>query len=177
VPKTHPKSTEQSVGLARSAFERQYRDLHRFLLRRLSSPSEAADLVQDVFLRLLCVRRADLVREPQAYIYGIAAHVLHEFRVRTKNRCVRFDSQLLERLELDLANESSSEDLAERLATVRELETALAQLSPTHQAVLLLQKRDGMSREEVAQALGLSVHTVKKYVFQAMAQLRACWPV
>jgi len=30
----------------------------------------------------------------------------------------------------------------------------LARLSPTHQAVLLLQKRDGMSREEVARALG-----------------------
>jgi len=175
VPEPKPKATEQS-GLARSAFETQYRDLHRFLLRRLSSPSDAADLMQDVFLRLLRIRRVDLVRQPRAYVYGIAAHVLHEFRVRAQNQRVKFDSRLLEQLEQDPSNESSTEDLADRLARLTELETALARLSPTHQAVLLLQKRDGMSREEVARALGLSVHTVKKYVFQAMAQLRASWP-
>jgi len=83
VPEPKPKATEQS-GLARSAFETQYRDLHRFLLRRLSSPSEAADLMQDVFLRLLCIRRVDLVRHPRAYVYGIAAHVLHEFAFELK---------------------------------------------------------------------------------------------
>lgn len=171
-----PKAMALPADVARSTFETQHRDLHRFLMRRMARPREAADLVQEVFLRLLRVRRTDLVREPQAYIYGIATRVLHEHYIRAKHQRVTYDSRLLERLERDPSHASEGEDLADRLAATRQIEKALAQLSPTHQAVLLLHKRDGMSREEVAQALDLSVHTVKKYVFQAMAQLRTNWP-
>ena len=163
-----------AARFAASAFEKHYRELHRSLVRRLPRTQDANDVIQEVFLRVLRLPRTELVRTPQAYVYGIASHVVHELRIRTQHERVMFDSHALEHL-AEQPQELSPDELAERLGVQRQLEHALTRLSPTHQAVLLLHKRDGLSREEVAQALGLSAHTVKKYIFQALAQLRAEW--
>jgi RNA polymerase sigma-70 factor (ECF subfamily) len=62
--------------------------------------------------------------------------------------------------------------MAERLNLQQQIDRALAQLPPTHAAVLLCHKRDGLSDEEVAEKLGLSIHTVEKYVTQAKSKIR-----
>jgi len=62
--------------------------------------------------------------------------------------------------------------VAERLEVQDRLERALEQLSPTHQLVLLLVKRDGLSYAEAAKISGLSIHTIEKYLVEARAQLR-----
>jgi RNA polymerase sigma factor (sigma-70 family) len=167
-------SAQDAASLARTAFTRHYAELHRFLLRRLARPQDAADLMQEIFLRILRVERSELVRKPMAYVYGIASHVVYEFRLRGRQERVTFDSEIVEQT-AEHPPQVSGDELLERLISERQVEQALRQLSPTHQAVLILHKRDGLSREEVAQHLGLSVHTVKKYVCQAMALLRANW--
>ena len=40
-------------------------------------------------------------------------------------------------------------------------------------AVFVLRKRDGLSYTEIARALDISVHTVKKYLARAVAQCRS----
>lgn len=40
------------------------------------------------------------------------------------------------------------------------------------QAILILKKRDGLSRAEIAKQLGISVHTVKKHLLKAVAWCR-----
>jgi DNA-directed RNA polymerase specialized sigma24 family protein len=40
------------------------------------------------------------------------------------------------------------------------------------QAVLILQYRDGLSYEEIAERLGVTTHAVKKYVMQGLALCR-----
>ena len=49
----------------------------------------------------------------------------------------------------------------------------LHRLPPAHRNVLVLRKRDGMSYQEIAAELNISVHTVKKYLFQASARMAA----
>ena len=46
----------------------------------------------------------------------------------------------------------------------------MSQLPTAHQLVLLLVKRDGLSYAEAAQAAGLSIHTIEKYVVEAQGQ-------
>ncbi|HEX7113962.1 MAG TPA: sigma-70 region 4 domain-containing protein, partial [Steroidobacter sp.] len=65
------------------------------------------------------------------------------------------------------------DDLAERLSLEQQLDRALAQLPPMQAAVLLAHKRDGLSYEETAEKLGISVHTVEKYLTKAKARMRA----
>lgn len=171
----HKPSAERAPSPLSSAFVKYEKDLHRFLMRRLKCDEDAADLAQEVYLRLLRVEHSELVRSPQDYLYGIAAHVVYQFRMRVRNNVLTYDSDAVEELAEKPSHIDGPDELPERLNLQRELEHALAQLPPTHQVVFVLRKRDGHSVQEIATQLGLSAHTVKKYLFQAKAQIRAQW--
>ena len=46
--------------------------LQQYLRARLTSADDAAELAQEAYLRMLRVKRADLIRHPQAYLFRIA---------------------------------------------------------------------------------------------------------
>jgi RNA polymerase sigma-70 factor (ECF subfamily) len=160
-----------SARLAKSAFSDHSVDLRRFLLRRVRNAHDADDLAQEVFTRLLRVRDAELVRKPLAYLLGIATHVVHEFVQRRQRDRVLFDSEIADSLP-ENRDHAAAQGLAERLGLQEQLELALTKLPPTHRAVILLVKREGMSYSEAANATGLSVHTIEKYLVEARALLR-----
>lgn len=165
---------KHSAGLSRlagSAFDEYHRSLHKFLLRRLANAADASDALQEVFLRLLRLRQAELVRSPQAYLYGIASHVVREYQMRARRERVTFSSQVAN-VNAEQPPEFMTDDLAENLGLEREVETALEKLSVAELRILLYNRRDGLSIEEIAQKMGLSVHTVKKYLFRAIALVR-----
>lgn len=170
-----PSEADKSVSrLAFSAFHTHARDLQRFLLRRVGDRNDADDLSQEVFARLMRVENAALIRNPLAYLLGIATHVVREFRQRKQHQCVIFDSDMADALSegLEPAARGDAANGTDRLELQNWLDSALQQLPPTHQTVLLLVKRDGLSYEEAAVTTGLSVHTIEKYLVEARARLR-----
>jgi RNA polymerase sigma factor (sigma-70 family) len=166
------QSATAAARLATSAFREYSPELHRYLLRRVHHLEDADDLAQEVFARLLRVRDAELVRKPLAYLLGIAMHVVREFRQRKDNDRVVFDSVVSEELCEQASEGVVARDPADDLEISNRLDRALALLPPTHQLVLLLVKRDGLSHTEAARTAGLSVHTIEKYVVEARARLR-----
>jgi RNA polymerase sigma factor (sigma-70 family) len=152
-------------GADLGVFARYTRELHRYLVRRLRRPADVDDLSQEVYLRLLRMNQNRLVHKPLAYLYGVAAHVVADFHKRNHELASSEESS-------DVVEQLLPDNLAERLNLQQQLERALAQLPPMHAAVLLAHKRDGLSYEEVAQELNLSVHTVAIYVKQAKARIR-----
>jgi RNA polymerase sigma-70 factor (ECF subfamily) len=158
-----PSHAPAEPRFARDAFANYRGDLHRFLLRRLRSTHDASDVMQEVFLRLLQLDRTDAVRNPQAYIYGIASHVAHEFRRRAQ----RYQHAEAETQDFTL------EDPAEQLDLERSMEQALAELPPVQLRILLARQRDGLSYPQIGNALGLSAHTVRKYLDRALASVRS----
>lgn len=165
-----PEST--NAHLAGTAFREHAVELQRFLIRRVRHAQDADDLAQEVFARLLRVRDAELVRKPLPYMIGIAIHVVREFRQRQQQERVLFDSAITDDL-CENPEHPAQRGVAERLELQQWLDSALAQLPPTHQLVLLLVKRDGLSYVEAARKTGLSIHTIEKYVVEARARLRA----
>ena len=168
------KPNPQSTASAIATFRRYGPELHQFLLRRIGREHEVEDVVQEVFLRLLRIGNSDFVRNPRAYIYGIALHVVREFRMRAvkAGTWATLDPQDI----VDLAEEPSElnqDELAEQLDIQQQLERALRRLPTAHRTVFLLHKRDGYSYEEIAQQLSISVHTVDKYLLQAKVRIRA----
>jgi RNA polymerase sigma factor (sigma-70 family) len=166
------QSATAAARLATSAFREYSPELHRYLLRRVHHLEDADDLAQEVFARMLRVRDAELVRKPLAYLLGIAMHVVREFRQRKDNDRVVFDSAVSEELCEQASDGVVARDPADDLEISNRLDRALALLPPTHQLVLLLVKRDGLSHTEAARTAGLSVHTIEKYVVEARARLR-----
>jgi RNA polymerase sigma-70 factor (ECF subfamily) len=167
----NPKFARPGLSLAALAFRKYAPSLHRYIERRVRRPGTALDLTQDIFERFLQIPDTDAVRNPQAYLYGIASHVVREALFREDKSLVTYDSEAAaeagERLDQALPD-----DMADRLSLQQDLKRALAQLPAMHRVVLLLVKRDGLSYEEAARKTRLNVSTVTSYVFEARARVK-----
>lgn len=159
-------------NLARQAVLHYARELRQYLRRRLGRPQDVDDLAQEVYLRLLRWNEAKVVEKPLAYLYGVASHVVADFHMAAaRSAFVRLDDDTL--VELPEFSVDSVEDAAsDALDTEQQVTRALAQLPPTYAAIVVSYHRDGLTYEEIAQKLNLSVNTVHKYLTRARAQLR-----
>jgi RNA polymerase sigma factor (sigma-70 family) len=171
VPESTSRSASAGAPLAAPVILEYRKALHRWLTRRLRNPDVADDVAQEVFLRLHCVERAKLIRDPLPYLYGIAFKVISALRASQRRNCIVFDSELAARWSENLKYEATAESDWDALE--QELEKAVAELPTQYRRVLLLCKRDGLSYEQAALASGLSVHTVEKYLVRARARVMA----
>jgi len=160
-------------GFAALAFDTFQERLHRFLLRRLRSRENAEDLAQEVYLRLLRFSDGDLVKQPQAYLYQVAFNVLCEFKLQEKKQVVSFDSAAAAVVADKLAADSAPpEEALDRQTDERRLDAVLERLPPMQRAVFLLAIRHGLPHAEIARKLGISLHTVRKYLYRALHYCR-----
>jgi len=148
--------------------------LRGFLIRRLGSRENAQDLAQEAYLRLLRVDKDKVIEKPESYLFRIAANLANEYSMHQRRT-----PAMVELETLDTSSEGGDGDAFERnlehRAAIRQLENILDGMPPLYSAVLLLRKRDGLSREEIAKELDVSVHTVKKYLARAVAHCREKW--
>jgi RNA polymerase sigma factor (sigma-70 family) len=148
-----------------SAMEKSHgRALRRFLAARMRyAAADVPDLVQEVFLRLLRVPDHECIRNPQAYLYTIASHVLHQYTLRQEARsAVHLASDIEASLQEDPADEVQLEQWLEQLGR------GLEQLSPRAYATLLMYRGEGVTLEEIGRRLGVSRVMAKKYLVKAM---------
>jgi RNA polymerase sigma factor (sigma-70 family) len=171
MPERNPKIARPGVSLAALAFRKYAPALHRYIERRVRRPATALDLTQDIFERFLQIEDTDAVRNPQAYLFGIASHVVREAMFREDKSLVTYDSEAAEEAG-ERPDQALPDDMADRLALQQDLKRALAQLPAMHRVVLLLVKRDGLSYEEAARKTHLNVSTVTNYVFEARARVK-----
>jgi RNA polymerase sigma factor (sigma-70 family) len=145
-------------------------DLVRFLARRLRSVADARDVAHEAYIRLLRVKRKDLIRDPQAYLYRIAVNILYEFELKKKADAVGLarcaESQVAE------ADFGHPEQDVEVLQTRKRIEAVLGELSPRCRAVFILYRRDGLSYKEIGARIGISTNMVKKYLARGLRHCR-----
>lgn len=151
-------------------FDRYQPGLVAFLGRRVRRASDAPDLAQEVYLRFLRADRAELIRNPEAYLYTIAVNLVREQAVLDRRWGHAVDA--LESSEPALVDFRTPEEDVERASRRSCLESLIEALPPKFQAVLILQYRDGLTYEQIARRLGITTHTVKKYVVQGLALCR-----
>lgn len=145
--------------------------VRRFLLRRLWPGQDARDLLQEVYVRFLQAPQRELVREPLAYLYRIAANLVQDVQQREQHGPVTYDSEMADE-RAEQPADIWRDELGEPLNAQQELTAALEQLPAIYQAVLILRKRDGLSTVEIAKELGISKHTAEKYLYRAIAHLK-----
>lgn len=146
--------------------------LRRFLAARLRQrPADVPDLVQEVFLRLLRIDRHETIRSSEAYLFTIAFHVLHQHALRRSAMPESVEiTELID--EMESAPEEGPLARAETQQQLGALQSALEQLPPKAQAVLILHRRDGYSLEEIALRLGFSRAMAAKYLGRALLHCR-----
>lgn len=145
--------------------------LHRYLKLRLRAPEDVRDLAQEVFMRYWQIAQREPIRNPQGFLYRLAANFVYEFRMREKRGVVTVDSELAE-----LGDENSADvwrnELEQRVISAQEIDRTLRGMPKLWRAILLMTKREGMSAEDIAQRLGISKKTVYIYLGYAIAQFR-----
>jgi len=167
------RSASRAIGFAESVFRDYGRHLHRFLVRRLQHAQDAEDLAQQVYIELISMEHTELVRNPRGYALRIAANIASDFQrsaAVTQTR-VRFDSEAVERAS-EYPPSVEPEELATQILNARRLRRAFDRLPPLHQAVFLLQARDGYSYEETAERVGVSVRRVERLLAEAKESLQ-----
>jgi RNA polymerase sigma factor (sigma-70 family) len=150
----------------------QYRPaLHRFLTHRLRNAEDAHDLAQETYLRFYQVTDADAVRRPSGYLFRIAVNLVYEFQLKRNQDCVIFDSDAVETLADTLAAPPST-DPSQQLMAADQVDHILGQIPATYRKVFIMHKRDGLSCQEIAQALNLTKRSVEVYLARAIAFAR-----
>lgn len=165
---------EDKEAVVRDLAARHGRALHRFLAFRLRNAlAEVPDLVQEVFLRFLRVNRPDSVRSPEAYLFGIARHVLHQHRSQAAAAPATVDiADVLS--EIEESPGSGPEAQLEMRQRIEDFHRALSRMPPNVYATLILNRVAGLTLEEVAERLGVSRGMTKKYLAAALQQCRRC---
>jgi DNA-directed RNA polymerase specialized sigma24 family protein len=87
------ESTSPATSFAPATLLRYSRALHNYLLQRLRrGRDDTADLTQEIFERFLRKRdRPEVIRNPLAYLYGIASHVVAETIEQFPHRLLTYD--------------------------------------------------------------------------------------
>lgn len=167
-PEAMPQTKRKFV---KQLFEQYHQELHAYLVSRLRGDAlDAADVAQETFLRLLRLKDTKVIEQPHAYVYSVAVHVVRELGLKEQSHA-SLPGKLRDET-LDAEPSDLPLDEAERQARLEHLERCVSDMPPTYRAVLILRKRDGMTYQEIAQYLEISVHTVKKYLLRAVAWCR-----
>ena len=157
-------------------FDRHGATLLRFLARRVE-PAVAEDLLGEVF-RIAFEKREAFQQERESarpWLYGIAANLVAKHH-RSEARRLRATTRLAARL-------NPAEDPAERAVPAADARACwdtvvdgLAALPDGERQVLLLFAWEDLTYEEIADALGIPVGTVRSRLSRARRRLAAGGP-
>jgi len=165
-----PNVTQETRRVFLTEIEQAHgRQLRRFLSSRMRhAAADVPDLVQEIFLRLLRIKDHEAIRNPQAYLYTVASHVLHQYTLG-KSATPEAMAPLL--VVSELQAQAAAPDPADEVDLEQRLESvsrALEQLSPRAYATLLMYRCEGLTLKQIAVRLGVSPPMARKYLLRAI---------
>ena len=153
-------------------FDRHATVLHRYLVRRLG-PDDADAMVSEVF-RIAFEKRGtyDLARPTaRPWLYGIATNLLAKHRRREARRIHAVARLAAQRLTpVDLADAVSA--TVDASAQWQRVAGAVTSLPEPERDALMLHVWEALSYEDIADALGVPVGTVRSRLHRARRRLR-----
>ena len=161
---THPESF---TGI----FERHAESLRHFLSR--SAPHAVLDdLVSETFLTAFRGRESydSSYGDARPWLFGIATNVSRHHWRSVGRQAARMARLRVDESTDEIADEVESEVIGND--EVERIQAALAQMDERYRVVLLLMAGPGLTYQEMSQALGIPVGTVRSRVSRGRGQLR-----
>lgn len=164
-----PINADASSQALRSMYVQHKHWLVAWLHRKLGDRGDAADLAQDTFMRIwasAATQALEDVREPRAYLTTVARRlVINHLERRSLEQAYLASLQALPE-----GTVPSAEARAILLETLQELDALLNALPEKVRTAFLMSQLEGMSYEDIALQMKLSVRTVARYMAQGFRQ-------
>ncbi|HEY4205656.1 MAG TPA: RNA polymerase sigma-70 factor [Puia sp.] len=142
--------------------------LFSFILRICSSPQQAEDIVQDVFLKIWAMRSELLeIRDFEPYLYRMS----HNHTINMLKRNAR-ESVLRSKIKT-VSPFSPQEQEIQRKETEALIRNAIEGLPKQQKQVFILSREQGLNQKEISEKLEITVPTVKSHMTQALRSLRS----
>jgi RNA polymerase sigma-70 factor (ECF subfamily) len=153
---------------------RRYQDrLYNAVFRFLDSAEDARDVVQEAFLsayQSLAGFKGD--SRFFTWLYRIAMNQAVDLR-RKRKVGLRIDGRFDEDSQpVDQSAQARPQEGMERSEQADQVHRALKQLSPEHRIVLILKDMEDMKYEEMAEALGVPIGTIRSRLHRARSELK-----
>jgi RNA polymerase sigma-70 factor (ECF subfamily) len=136
----------------------------------LKSPTEAEDIVQEVFLSIWQSRAGlDKINDPEAYLFTITHNTIY-----THLRKASRNEQLLNAILYYIAQkQNTTEETVAAHEAGKLIREAVQQLSPQQRTVFELRKQEGLSYNEIAARMQISQNTVRNHLSIAVKTVRS----
>jgi len=162
-------------GAAFGQLVRRYQDrLYNTVYRLVDNADDALDVVQDAFLNAyqsLDSFKGDALFFTWLYRIAVNTAISHKRKKRVLVRIAdRNGDTLIE--PADPSNLARPDFALEQAEEEQKDHRALARLSSEHRAVLLMKELEGQKYEEMAEALGVPIGTIRSRLHRARLELR-----
>jgi RNA polymerase sigma-70 factor (ECF subfamily) len=168
-----PQPTQEAGRIYFAALFRKYRSsLYRYLTGLVSSPDDAAELVQESYVRLLEHENVtQLEAVSRSYLFRIATNLARD---HYRRRITHHNSAHLGLDDFEIADESAGPEYHLLWdSTVESIKKGIKDLPPMTRRVFLLSRFRGKSYLQIAALLGVSTRTVERKMSEAMQLLAA----
>lgn len=167
-----PKANQMSHSkpyLMTGLFERNRRDLLGYLVRRVGR-EDAADLLQETFLRVLRRGQLEAVDNPPALLRQIATNLVRDFVRRRKTEAAHVEFGDLP--EDAPSSEAPTEERIAHQQRLNCLRAAADALPPRCREVFLMAAFEDIPLDEIAKRLDISRNMVEKHMRFALHRCR-----
>lgn len=161
----------ERAEFVRRLYTRHNPSLKRFLGHMLRSPEDVAEVIQDVYLRI--IRQDDLdklLEYPRAYLFRTATNLVRDRLRRQRVRMADFQVPLHEH---EIACPVPSPEVSLHWKQNLELlKSALRELTPLEQKIFLMHRIRRLTYAEISEELGLSVRSIERHMRAVLIHCR-----
>ena len=154
--------------------------LLRFLTTRVRNPELAEDILQDLYLKLMRTNLPEEIGNPSGFLFRMAAnlsldHIRKNKRARLRDQAWvdTYSEKSGSEYVADLPDADAAITGQQRLAA---LKARLESLSPKAREAFIRHKFDGLSYQQVADEMGISIGTVGKHIGKALKHIMDMHP-
>jgi RNA polymerase sigma factor (sigma-70 family) len=177
-PSSITSMTEQDRRISEVIAQERSR-LHNFIRRRVPDPSDAEDIVQEVFYELVEANRLLMpIEHATAWLFRVARNRITDLFRKKKPETFSDaavedeDGELLQIEDLLPSPDDGPEALYVRNALLDELEFALGELPDEQREVFIAHELEGRSFKELSAESGVNVNTLLSRKRYAVLHLR-----
>ena len=157
-----------------SLYEASKKSLVRFLSTKLENVHDAVEIANEAYLKLYLKHDSEYLENAEGYLFQIASNLAID-HLRKQGRCKMHEH-------VDVSSNIVADELVDHrpspeqsLATKQQLDLIFkiaGELSAKCQKVFVLHRGQGMTYDEIAREVDISVSMVEKYMIKALKHFR-----